>query len=165
MANHTTLVNVTAILTRFPHVCAFAKTRYAESAFVGRLLRLAGFISAGSDLDGRSRALALAERRLAQGFDVLVFPEGTRSPPGGLLPFHRGAFEVACRADIPVVPLVSRCVPSALTRDRRFWDHPDTIAVLTIGPQALVEPRDHGGRSRALRAHVESVYRQDLGIQ
>jgi 1-acyl-sn-glycerol-3-phosphate acyltransferase len=165
VANHTTLVDVTAVLTRFPHACAIAKVRYADNPFVGRLLRLSGFISAGYDTPTRSRAILKACERIQQGFDILVFPEGTRSPPGGLLPFQRGAFEIACRADVPVVTLLSRCEPSALTRDRAFWDQPATVAVLTIAPRAFIEPKDHHGRSRALRAHVESVYREELGVQ
>jgi len=165
VVNHTTLVDVTAILMRFPHACAMAKSVYADSFLVGRLLRLSGFISAGADTYTRSAAIQLARHRLQQGFDILVFPEGSRSPPGGLLPFQRGAFEIACRADVPVVTLLSRCEPSALTRDRPFWDHPPTVAVLSIAPHALIEPKDHGGRSRALRAHVESVYKRELGIR
>jgi 1-acyl-sn-glycerol-3-phosphate acyltransferase len=164
VANHTTLVDVTAVLARFPHACALAKAKYTDNPLVGRLLRLAGFISAGYDMASRAAALRLACQRLRQGFDVLVFPEGTRSPPGGLLPFQRGAFEIACRADAPVVTLLSRCEPSALTRDRAFWDQPDTMARLTIAPRAIIEPRDHRGHSRILRAHVESVYRQELDV-
>ena len=49
------------------------------------------------------------------GLDVLIFPEGTRSPFGsGLQPFHRGAFEVAARANVPVVLLKLTCSPPAL---------------------------------------------------
>ena len=36
---------------------------------------------------------------------MLIFPEGTRSPDGNLLPFMKGAFSLASRAAVPVVPL------------------------------------------------------------
>ena len=100
VANHTTLVDVTAILSRHPHTCCLARPNLVENFFVGPAARMCGFISAGKDVAGHAAALDKAAERLAQGFDVLVFPEGTRSPPGQLLPFHRGGFEIACRAKV-----------------------------------------------------------------
>jgi 1-acyl-sn-glycerol-3-phosphate acyltransferase len=157
VCNHTTLVDVTAILARHPHTSAFAKGPYVGSAVVGPLLRLAGFVPATSG------GLFTAIDRLKDGFDVLIFPEGTRSPPGGLNPFQRGAFEIACRADVPVVLLFSTCKPSALTKDRAFWNQPDETAVLTIEPAVLLEPRDFGMNSRALMCHAEAAYKRALG--
>ncbi len=157
VCNHTTLVDTTAIISEYPHTCALAKAPYTGSVVVGPLLRLVGHVS--TDTSG---SLTCAVERLRAGFDLLVFPEGTRSPPRGLNPFRRGAFEIACRADVPVVLLLSRCEPSALTKDRAFWDQPDEVAVLSIRPTALLEPRDFGMDSRALMKHVEEVYMQAI---
>ena len=164
VANHTTLVDVTAIIARFPNICCVAKSSYADNFFVGRLLRLCGFIpSEQRDPEGKS-ILETACERLRQGFDILVFPEGTRSPPDGLLPFRRGAFEIACRAGVPIVPLLLRCQPSALTKDRAFWDHPDKMASLTIEPQAPINPLDCNRNSRHLRQKIEAEYRAALNL-
>jgi 1-acyl-sn-glycerol-3-phosphate acyltransferase len=164
VANHTTLVDVTAILTRFTHACCLTKPAFVDHVLFGRLLRLSGFISAGTDTASRAAALKMAQERLEQGFDVLVFPEGTRSPPHDLLPFHRGAFEIACRARVPVVPLLLRCSPSALTRDRPFWKQPDTVAILTVEARAAVDPSVTEYRGAALRTRVETSYREALGL-
>jgi 1-acyl-sn-glycerol-3-phosphate acyltransferase len=157
VSNHTTLVDTTAIISEYPHTCALAKAPYTGSVVVGPLLRLVGHVSTGT-----GRWLSMAVERLRDGFDVLVFPEGTRSPPYGLGPFQRGAFEIACRADVPVVLLLSSCRPSALTKDRAFWDQPDEVAVLSIHPTVMLEPRDFGMDSRALMFHVEEVYIQAI---
>lgn len=45
-------------------------------------------------------------RRLAQGHSLFVFPEGTRSPDGELQHFHAGAFRMAARGGLPIVPIV-----------------------------------------------------------
>jgi 1-acyl-sn-glycerol-3-phosphate acyltransferase len=157
VCNHTTLVDVTAILAQHPHTAAFAKGSYVGSVVIGPLLRFAGYIP------GTPGALFTAMDRLRDGLDVLIFPEGTRSPPDGLNPFQRGAFEIACRADVPVVLLVSKCEPSALTKDRAFWNQPDDVAVLTIRSTVLVEPRDFGMDSRALMSYVEGAYKDTFG--
>lgn len=162
VANHTTLVDVTAILARHPHICCLARPSLVENFFVGPAARMCGFISAGNDVTGHAAALDKAVERLGQGFDVLVFPEGTRSPPGRLLRFHRGGFEIACRAKVPLVALVLRCVPHALTKGLPFWRNPDVPAVLTIEPQAPTDPADTDYRSADLRKLVETRYRSTL---
>jgi len=163
VANHTTLVDMTAILASYPRVCCVAKPEMAKSPFVGRLLRACGFITSGRDLLERGASLDECVRWIDLGFDVLVFPEGTRSPPGSLHPFQRGAFEIARRANAAVIPLVLTCRPSALSKGRPFWLHPDECAILEVVPQAPISP-ESWSNSRTLRADVETMYREWLGL-
>lgn len=161
VSNHTTLVDVTVILTVRPHTCCIVNPLYYNNALIGRAARLAGFIE-GRTRAGDATALEVAQKRLAQGFDVLVFPEGTRSPPGGLLPFHRGAFEIAKRAKVPVAPLLLRCQPSALTKGLSITQLPPVAAVLRVEPQPLVHTQSFEGSSRDLCESVHKSYHSAL---
>jgi 1-acyl-sn-glycerol-3-phosphate acyltransferase len=51
------------------------------------------------------RSLEAAARKIATGASVLLYAEGTRTPDGRLQPFKRGAFNLAVKAGVPVVPL------------------------------------------------------------
>src|SRR5262249_18505625 len=54
----------------------------------------------------RSKAsLDAAARRVQEGQSIVVFPEGTRSRDGRLLPFKRGSFVLAMEAKVPLVPV------------------------------------------------------------
>lgn len=168
VANHTTLVDVTAIMSRIPGVCAVAKSTYYRTGYVRRLLELAGFVEAGGTVAGRAGMVPGCLRRLEDGFHVLIFPEGERSPEGGMRAFQRGAFEIACRSNALVVPLVLRCDPSALRKGQRFWQQPDTCAHLTITMGQPFDPADYGRgpkASRQLRDAVEAYYRAELGLE
>lgn len=46
-----------------------------------------------------------AKKKLVNGSSVVIFPEGTRSPSGELLPFKRGAFKLAVDLELPVLPI------------------------------------------------------------
>ena len=51
------------------------------------------------------RTMETAERRLGEGYSVVVFPEGTRTKTGRLGAFKRGAFHLAEEFSLPVVPV------------------------------------------------------------
>jgi 1-acyl-sn-glycerol-3-phosphate acyltransferase len=57
--------------------------------------------------DGDSVRTMLAEcrRALDAGISIMLFPEGTRSKDGSLLPFKDGAFDLAISAGVPVLPV------------------------------------------------------------
>lgn len=155
VANHPSLCDVTSVASLFPNVVAVARPSLANAGPVRWLVRAIGFVPVGV------RMLEVAQERLRAGYDLLIFPEGTRSPfGGGLQPFHRGAFEIAARANVPIILLKLTCAPPALGKSLPIWKHPDHQAVLTIEPFAVISPsRD----SRAQCREIEQRYREILG--
>jgi 1-acyl-sn-glycerol-3-phosphate acyltransferase len=83
-----------------------AKEELFRTPPVGWLMRLSGDVPVRRG-DGESVAKMMAECRatLAAGMSVMVFPEGTRSPDGKLLPFKDGAFRLAIETGRPILPL------------------------------------------------------------
>jgi 1-acyl-sn-glycerol-3-phosphate acyltransferase len=155
VANHPTLCDVTSVASLFPNVVAVARPSLANLAPLRWLVRGMGFVPVGT------RMLETCQHRLRSGFDLLIFPEGTRSPfGGGLQQFHRGAFEIAGRAGVPIILLKLTCVPPALGKRLPIWKIADHQAVLTVEPFAVVTPsRD----SRAQCREIERRYHQILG--
>ncbi len=66
--------------------------------------------------DPRSAAAAMATCavRLGQRVSVMIFPEGTRSTTGDLLPFKDGAFRLAIESGVPILPLAVHGTSTAL---------------------------------------------------
>jgi 1-acyl-sn-glycerol-3-phosphate acyltransferase len=157
VANHPTLCDTTAIVSLFPDVVTVSKFGYANNPLIGPPLRACGFVPVGTHM------VQECEERLRMGFDVLIFPEGTRSPVGGLQPFQRGAFEIAARAKVPIVLLKLTCVPSALSKRLPIWKHSDKMAVLTIEPIEMIHPADYGPDSRAQARAIEQRFHDLLG--
>lgn len=66
----------------------------------------AGFVPLERGNPGQSRpAVDRAARAIAEGNAFVIFPEGTRSRTGELLPFKKGGFLMAIKAQAPVVPV------------------------------------------------------------
>ena len=83
-----------------------AKEELGKIPLLGRALRQAGYVMIKR---GQNRtelqSLFAATEVLKNGHSLHIFPEGTRSATGKLLPFKRGAFRVAQKAGAPVLPV------------------------------------------------------------
>lgn len=163
VANHPSFLDFTAIAAACPTLCCVVKPLLMRNPLIGRVLRACGHV------DGRSATLAGAEatlgelrQRLAEGFPVLIFPEGTRSPTGGLHAFRRGAFRLAAAANVPVRPLVLDCSPSALGKGVSIWQYPRIAPTLTLEVQPDITPL--GRTAGSLRDECEQRVRDRLGL-
>jgi 1-acyl-sn-glycerol-3-phosphate acyltransferase len=161
VANHPTLLDVTSIMCRNPHVCCVVKSSIIESRLVGRLLKSCGHVSGGDGnlMSGASVIHAL-EGRIAEGFPVLVFPEGTRSPKGAVRRFRRGAFEVARTTGAPLIPLFLSCDPPALGKGTPVWQHPLICPTLTVRTEGAMDMTDRD--PQATCKQVETEFRRRM---
>jgi 1-acyl-sn-glycerol-3-phosphate acyltransferase len=165
VANHPSLVDVCALGALYGRMTCVAKTPLFRAPFVGQVLRWCAYLDGGNG-DPFSGGLVVQQGidRIQRGMPVLIFPEGTRSPMGGLGPFKRGAFEIACRAQVPVLPVLIRCEPSALSKGRPWYDIPSSTAFLTLTPLPLVSPDKFGNDATAMASAFEAMYRYHLNL-
>ncbi|MBL0219643.1 MAG: 1-acyl-sn-glycerol-3-phosphate acyltransferase [Myxococcales bacterium] len=83
-----------------------AKEDLFKQPLSGWAMRLGGDIPLRRGEGESVRACLLeCERAIRAGISVMMFPEGTRSPTGDLLPFKDGAFDLAIRAGVPILPI------------------------------------------------------------
>ena len=163
VANHPTLLDTPALGAALPEVCFVVRHDVYTSPLFGPLLRACGHIDAGQGAGLVDNAVVSeAVARLREGASLLIFPEGSRSPPGGLRRMRRGAFEVACRAEVPVVALLLRCDPPVMPRGVAWYDIPPEVARYTVTRLATVHPAEVQGDPRALARRLEELYRSRL---
>jgi 1-acyl-sn-glycerol-3-phosphate acyltransferase len=88
-------------------------------------------------------SLETCKARVADGWALLVFPEGTRSPDGALQPFKQGVGQLAIELELPVVPVALRGTHACLPRGAR-WPRRGAAAVRFGAPLRLAPglPRD-----------------------
>ncbi|MDR3764727.1 MAG: lysophospholipid acyltransferase family protein [Acidobacteriota bacterium] len=107
MANHTSNLDPPLITPELPRrVSIMAKQELFRIPLFGRAMRAGEFIA----VNRKNRSAAIdsvrqAVRTLQSGLGMMVFPEGTRSRDGRLLPFKKGPFHLAMEASVPVVPI------------------------------------------------------------
>jgi len=137
VANHPCLLDAIMLLARFPEANCVMKSRLRRNPL------LAPFILAGGYLGNAADPMTVIEqcrRARDRGEPVLVFPEGTRTRPGGRLRFRRGAAQLALRAGMEIVPATITCDPPVLTHGAPWFRMPPCRVRLVIRFHAPREP-------------------------
>ena len=96
---------------------------------MGTVFDVGGFVGVErGDRDKALASIAEAARSIRAGNSFLIFPEGTRSRTGELLPFKKGGFVMAIEAQAPIVPVAIRGGRSAMQKGSP-WVRPVHVSV------------------------------------
>jgi len=107
IANHHTYFDIPCIFAAIPQPIRFmAKKSLFSIPIFGWAIGRAGFIP----IDRKNRRTAvksfdLAVNRIRKGNTIVIFPEEGRSREMAMRPFQRGAFLLAIRSELPILPL------------------------------------------------------------
>jgi len=108
MPNHQSNFDIPVLLGCLPVQFRWlAKAELFKIPIFGRGMRGCGYISIDrSNRKSAFQSLTEAATKIRNGVSVLIFPEGTRSLDGKILPFKKGGFVLSVDAGVPVVPIV-----------------------------------------------------------
>jgi len=107
VANHKSWFDITCLVLAIPQRMRFmGKISLFKIPIFGWALSRLGFIP----IDRKNRSTAvqsfdLAASRIRQGYSVLIFPEEGRSRTRDMRPFQRGAFLLAMKSELPILPV------------------------------------------------------------
>ena len=137
---------------------------------MGWEMRMAGDIEVHrGDLESRSGALYGIRDRLRKRVSVMIFPEGTRSRTGEMLPFRNGAFKVAVDTGTPILPLALAGTSTALAKGTFLMGRAracvrvlEPVETAGLGPGDVPALRD---RVRRMIEEARADIRRELGIE
>jgi 1-acyl-sn-glycerol-3-phosphate acyltransferase len=169
-SNHSSMFDIWALAAGMPGSIRFvAKQELARIPLLGQAMLAAGHVTI--DRTNRNRAMdayAEAARRIHErGVSTVVFPEGTRSRTGELLPFKNAPFGLAIAAQVPLVPVyvhdTFRILPKGAWRLRPtpiriMVGEPISTTGLTLQDRDTLRQRAHDAIA-AMRARVDAVPR------
>ena len=133
LSKHQSAWETMALQVIFPPLCFVLKRELLKVPFFGwGLAQIPGIaIDRTAGKDALAQVVEQGRARLAEGFWVVVFPEGTRVAPGMTRRYKPGGAWLACKAGVPVVPVAHNA--GEFWRRNAFLKRPGEITV-SVGP-------------------------------
>lgn len=157
VCNHQSTLDIPAIFRAVPIDFRFVSKRSLKYVPVmGWYMVLARFVFI--DRGNKKSAIESLEQAGAKvrgGVSVVLFPEGTRSDTGEILPFKKGPFALAVKAGVPVVPITIE--GTRMIMPKNSWDVVYAAAPVKVMIGKPIDPAPFGEDREGLMRAVRDV--------
>jgi len=145
--NHLSLLDVLVLLAYLPDSTCVAKAAAMRNPFLATAVRLV-FLSNEND---PVKTVRMASRLLAGGVNVIVFPEGTRTPKDSRSrKMHRGAARIALASGARILPMHLELDPPVFAKGQSLVDAGDRTIWYNIEVRDEIAPKGPSNRRGAM---------------
>ena len=117
ICNHQSSLDLITMLIHTPRLVVLTKDWVWNNPIYGYVIRRAEFYPVSEGLEA---LLPKLQSLVHRGYSIVVYPEGTRSPDGSIGRFHQGAFFLAKKLGVDVLPIISYGAGKALPKKGKF---------------------------------------------
>ena len=155
MSNHVSNLDPPILLPSIPCRCSvLVKKEVFRIPILGIAMKMADLVPVDrSNREAAVESVRAAADVMRHGLSMVIFPEGTRSSDGRLLPFKKGPFHLAMETSVPIIPVTllgtSECWPKSTWAMR-----PGNVTLIFHPP---IEPAGYTDRDRLMAAVRESI--------
>ena len=155
MSNHVSNLDPPALIPVIPGRCsALVKKELFRVPVFGTGMKLGDYVPVDrSDHEAAVESVQAAITVLRKGLHMVIYPEGTRSGDGRLMPFKKGPFHLAMDSGFPVVPVTMLGTYESWPKGR-FALRPGTATVVFHPP---LDPRQFAGRDELMMAVRDAI--------
>ncbi|MBL0055130.1 MAG: 1-acyl-sn-glycerol-3-phosphate acyltransferase [Chitinophagaceae bacterium] len=127
IANHQSSLDILPLIMLHPKLIMVTNNRIWNSPLFGKVIRLADYFPS-EQIEADTGPVA---ERIRNGYSVIIFPEGTRSEDGTIGRFHKGAFFLAEKLQVDILPIMIHGTNYTLTKqDKLLKDGQLTVKFL-----------------------------------
>ena len=166
VANHPSFIDIVLLIGLLPDTVCIAKKELKNNIFMGNIVKSLYLIN---DEDNE-RLLRGAAAVLAAGFNIIIFPSGTRTVEGEELKLHKGAAMMALHTGADILPVYIHCDTKFLAKNQKIYEAGENPVTYTISLNEVIKIADFartGGdltkiqlRNRINRAIKEQISRR-----
>ncbi len=154
IANHQSFIDILILLSLHPKLVMVTNSWVWRSPFFGRIVRYADFYHTADGYDSLAGTL---REKVADGYSVVVFPEGTRSADMTIGRFHKGAFYLAQQLGLDIVPVVLYGNGLASSKRQPFYIK-KSLLVSKVLPRIASGKEAYGSTAKSVRAYFIREY-------
>ena len=158
IANHQSFVDILLLLGLNNKFVMVTNSWVWNSPFFGPIVRFLDFFHTA---DGYENSIDALSKKVAEGYSIVVFPEGTRSVDNDIKRFHKGAFYIAERLKLDIIPVLIYGTGLVSSKSQPIYIK-HGIILSTILPRISFESTQYGvgyrERSKCVRKYFKKEY-------
>lgn len=160
IANHQSFLDILIMTMLYPRVILFTNKWVYNSPVFGAVVRMADYYHVAM---GAEESVEKLEKHVKNGYSIVIFPEGTRSPDASIRRFHKGAFYLAEKLKLDILPVVIHGTANTMSKgDFLLKNSPVTITYLPrIKPTDQRFGENYTERAKLVGRYFRNTY-QDI---
>ncbi|MFT3739397.1 MAG: 1-acyl-sn-glycerol-3-phosphate acyltransferase [Breznakibacter sp.] len=157
ISNHQSHLDLVLLLMQHPRIIVFTNKWVYNNIFYGAIIRFADYYPAYKGIeDGFDKI----RQKVADGYSILIFPEGKRTLDGGINRFHQGAFSVAHELGLDIQPVMIHGAYDCLPKTDFFLKSGQVTFKCFDRITPMPEETGHGITFRKQAKEVTAFYRE-----
>ena len=118
--NHHSMIDILLALSLNPKVILVTKEWVYRSPLLGPIVRKAGYICTENEFESQIPEI---EKKISQGYSIIMFPQGKRSEDNKIGRFHKGAFYLAEKLNLDILPVILHGTHECLPKNTLFFQN------------------------------------------
>jgi 1-acyl-sn-glycerol-3-phosphate acyltransferase len=160
IANHQSFLDILVMLMLNPRSIMVTNKWVWNSPFFGRVVKLGGFFPVEK---GVENGIDYFKQRIKEGFSIIIFPEGSRQPDCEIKRFHKGAFYLAEKLQVDIVPIIIQGNGDAMTKGDDFYLKNSYLS-MKILKRITPDDKTFGNSYQERAKNVKDYFREQYNI-
>lgn len=160
IANHQSFVDILVMLSLAPKLVMVTNKWVWNSPVFGKIVQYADFVQTE---DGYEEVLQHLRDKVAQGYSVVIFPEGTRSVDRNVHRFHKGAFYLSEKLRLDILPVILYGTGMIISKRQPFYVKRGVLCTRIL-PRISYADTSYGityqERSKSIAVAFRKAYRE-----
>lgn len=160
IANHQSFLDIFLVIATTPKTILFTNHWVYNSPLFGKIVQNADYFLASNDMDDQQ--LEKFKTLVADGYSIIIFPEGTRSETGVIKRFHKGAFFLSEKLKLDIQPMFIQGTHRAISKGDFYFETGDIKA--SFLPRIKVDDSSWGNtyqeRTKSISKYFKEEYKK-----
>jgi uncharacterized protein len=160
VSNHHSVIDSLLMQSLNPKIILMVKDWVWDSPIMGPIVRLGGFIPKSA---GYEDNLEKIKQLFDEGYSLGIFPEGSRSETEKIGRFHKGAFYIAEKLNIDIVPIIIHGTAFVQGKDDSFMLKPGRITVKYL-PRISASDKSFGESYTEKTKNISKYFKAEYAL-
>lgn len=158
IANHQSVIDILRMWALHDKIIMVTKSWVTNAFLIGRIVKYAGFVDITNGYDGIEDQIA---DKIKDGYSVGIFPEGSRSTTGEIKRFHKGAFYLAEKMKLDIIPVIFHGNGQAMSKNDLFYLKDATLAAKILPRISFEKLSEFGTTYREITKSISRMFKKE----